>query len=581
MSLAERRFPDAAAGPGELRPLTGYLFDRADSALPAFTFLDYATERDGVEHTLTWAELADEVLKVAAELRRVTDRGQRVAILAPQNLSYVTGFLGALHAGTVAVPLFAPEVSQHGRRLVNVLADCAPEVWVTSRSALDDVRALAENNPVPMPKQIIAVDGLDGPAPDFETPVLDLDEPAYLQYTSGSTRDPAGAVITHRALVSNTWQVKTAFGIDESWTMTGWIPFFHDMGLIQLLAEPVFTGARSVFMTPFNFIMRPARWLQWLSNADNAMSAAPNFAFDYAAAKVKEAEREGLDLSGVRVLINGSEPVRADTIARFQATFGAHGFPAKAHRPSFGLAEATVFVTNTSENGPSVTSFDRAALAEDRGIPVETGTPDALVLVSAGRPVAQSVHIVHPIECTARGDGEVGEIWVNGPNVASGYWQQPERSEETFGGRIVDPPAGVPVGNWLRTGDLGLIHDGQLYVTGRIKDLIIIDGKNHYPQDLEGTVQDAHPAIRRDHVAAFAVRDQSGAEGAAVIAEFSRKAAGEFDEAEVSRTVRRAVSARHDVKLRGFKLVPPGSVPRTSSGKVARAAAKQKHWDGQ
>ncbi|KAA9165790.1 fatty acyl-AMP ligase [Amycolatopsis acidicola] len=573
MSLVERR-PGQTAVPAGLRPLTTYLFERAESTRPAFTFLDYATDRDGTEHTLTWAELAARVNSVAAELSRVTARGARVAVLAPQDLTYVTAFLGALHAGCVAVPLFAPEVSQHGGRLVNVLADCAAEVWLTSRGALEDVRALAEQNPVPMPKQIIAVDELPQ-AEDFQAPQVDLDDPAYLQYTSGSTRDPAGAVITHRGITANAWQAKAGFGLDESWTFAGWIPFFHDMGLVQLLAEPLFSGGRSVFMTPFSFIMRPVRWLRQMSNVQNVLSAAPNFAFDYVVKKVKEEERAGLDLSGVRVVINGSEPVRDTTIAEFAEAFGPYGFAPEAHRPSFGLAEATVFVTNTGEEGPTVTSFDRAALAEDRGVTVEPGTPGELRLVAAGRPVGQTVHIVHPIECTPRGEGEVGEIWVSGPNVATGYWRQPERTEETFGGTLAGE-----AGTFLRTGDLGLVHDGLLYITGRIKDLIIIDGKNHYPQDIEATVQEAHPAIRRDHVAAFAIRDESGVEGAAVVAEYSRKAGeGELDEKEISRAVRRAVSATHDVKLRGFKLVPPGGVLRTSSGKVARAATKQKHWD--
>jgi fatty acid CoA ligase FadD32 len=573
MSLVERRSPEAAV-PAGLRPLTTYLFDRACSAEPAFTFLDYSTDRDGTAQTITWAELAKQVRAAAAELSRVTERGQRVAILAPQDLTYVVGFLAALYAGTVAVPLFAPEVSQHGDRLVNVLADCAPQVWLTSRSVLEEVHALAENHPVPMPKQIIAVDDVKDDSA-FQAPELDLDEPAYLQYTSGSTRDPAGAVITHRAVVTNAWQAKAGFGTDETWTFTGWIPFFHDMGLVQLLIEPIYCGGRSVFMTPFSFIMRPVRWLRQMSQVRNVLSAAPNFAFDYVTSRVKESDREGLDLSGVRVIINGSEPVRASTIAGFQEAFGPYGFAANAHRPSFGLAEATVFVTNTGEEGPTVTSFDRSALSDDHGTVVAPGTPGSLDLVAAGRPVGQSVHIVHPNECTLRAEGEVGEIWVNGANVADGYWGQPERSAETFGGRIV----GGPAGRWLRTGDLGLLHNGLLYITGRIKDLIIIDGKNHYPQDIEATVQEAHPAIRRDHVAAFAVRDESGVEGAAVVAEFNRKAGEAPDEAELARAVRRAVSAKHDAKLKGFKLVPPGSVLRTSSGKIARAATKQRHWD--
>jgi fatty acid CoA ligase FadD32 len=576
MSLAEHAYSGMDELVPDLRPLTAYLFDRRDCQRLAFTYVDYGVERDGVEQTVSWAELAQRVEDTAAELLRSTSPGQRVAILAPQDLTYVIGFLAALHAGTVAVPLFAPEVSQHGGRLVNALVDCAPDVWLTSASALDTVRALAEEHPVPMPKEILAIDGVErGSGAGLAPAEVEPAAPAYLQYTSGSTRTPAGAVITHRALSANCWQACTSFGMDDSWTCVGWIPFFHDMGLIQLLGMPVFTGAHSVFITPFNFIMRPLRWLRQMSDFPNAFSAAPNFAFEYATRKIKDADRQTLDLSRVKAVINGSEPVRASTISAFQDAFGPRGFPAEAHRPSYGLAEATVFVTNTDTRGPVVTAFERAALGQDRGVVAEPGAEDAISLVAAGFPHGQLVRIVHPERHAVLADDEVGEIWLHGPNVADGYWQQPERTEETFGGRI----PGEPTGPWLRTGDLGLLHDGLLYITGRMKDLIIIDGKNHYPQDIEATVAGAHPAIRRDHVAAFAVTTGDGVEGAAVVADLARQAAGsDVDEDEIAKAVRRAVSAQHDVKLRGVRLLPPGGVLRTSSGKIARAATKRRYW---
>ncbi|MFD8497614.1 fatty acyl-AMP ligase [Amycolatopsis sp. NPDC059657] len=576
MSSAERRYPEPTDGlVPSVRPLTGYLFDRAESRDPAFTFLDFSADREGTEVTLSWAELATKVRAVAAELTKITAPGARVAILAPQDLTYVVGFLGALHAGTIAVPLFAPEVSQHGERLVGALDDCAPDIWLTAKSALPAVRELAEVSPVPMPKQILAVDEIaDEAGAGFEPPALELDAPAYLQYTSGSTRAPAGAVITHRAISANCHQMTSGFGVDNTWTCTGWIPFFHDMGLLQLLCAPVFSGARSVFMTPFNFVMKPLRWLKQLAAFPNTYAAAPNFAFDYAARKIKEADRLLLDLSGVRAIANGSEPIRPSSIAAFQAAFGPQGLAPQAHRPSYGLAEATVYVTNTRADGPTITAFDRAALSGDRGVVVAPGTPGSLELVAAGRPEGQLVRIVDPVTSKTRLGGEVGEIWVHGPNVATGYWQQPERSEETFGGRV----DGDRDRTWLRTGDLGLFHEGLLYITGRIKDLIIIDGKNHYPQDIEVTVQDAHPAIRQDRVAAFAVQDERGVEGAAVVAEFDRTSGPEPDHDELAKIVRRAVSAAHDVRLLGFKLVAPGGVLRTSSGKIARAATKDRFF---
>jgi len=574
----------------DARLLTHYLFDRADSAEPAFTFLDFSSSREGEPRTLSWAELANKVSAVATELGQVTSPGQRVAILAPQDLNYVVGFLGALHAGTIAVPLFAPEVSQHGGRLVNALADCAPEVWLTSTDALANVQALAENNPLPMPKNIIAVDQLragDTPAVNAQQVAvdIDLDSPAYLQYTSGSTRSPAGAIITHRAVSTNSWQAATGYGVESDWTCVGWVPFFHDMGLIQLLCLPIVAGVHSVFMSPFNFIMKPLRWMKQLSDYPNTFAAAPNFAFEYAASKVKETDRSSLDLSGVKVIINGSEPIRPETIALFNETFGPQGFPHNAHRPSYGLAEATVIVTNAGSEGPRVTRFDRSALSHDRGVTLgsETGPKiesrndkDAVALVSAGRPWGQLVRIVHPETRIVQADGQVGEIWVYGPNTATGYWEQVERSAETFAGEIADVPENTPADNWLRTGDLGLIADGELYITGRIKDLIIIDGKNHYPQDIEATVQNAHPAIKRDRVAAFAVSFDNESEGAAVVAEHDRKGDPDPDLEAVGKAVRRAVSAQHDIKLRDFTLVAPGAVLRTSSGKIARAATKAK-----
>jgi fatty acid CoA ligase FadD32 len=542
----------------------------------AFTFVDYSTDRAGIRHEISWAELRRRVDAVAAALLERTAPGDRVAVLTPQNLDYVVGFLGVLRAGRIGVPLFAPEVSMHGQRLVGALADSAPAAWLTSSDALEQIHELAATKGVPAPADVLVVDEIGAAGSDgFEAPELDLDAPAYLQYTSGSTRNPAGAVITHRALVSNAEQTRDAYGITEEYTCAGWIPFFHDMGLIQMLCLPVRAGASAVFTTPFAFIRKPLRWLQMLADHPNTMSAAPNFAFEFAAAKISADDRALLDLSGVRVIVNGSEPVRASTVEQFAATFGPCGFAPEAHRPSYGLAEATVFVSTGDGSGPVVRHFNRAGIGEGRAELVESTSDSAMALVSAGRPLGQHVRIVDPATNASCADGRVGEIWVHGPNVAAEYWKSPQRTEETFRGVLADPVVGVPADRWLRTGDLGVLHDDQLYITGRMKDLIIIDGKNHYPQDIELTAQDAHPAIRRDHVAAFSV-ERDAVEGAVVVAEVDRRA-GDVDEREVGRAVKRAVSAVHDVKLVGFQLVGPGQVERTSSGKVARAATRTKY----
>ncbi|MEV4052375.1 fatty acyl-AMP ligase [Amycolatopsis sp. NPDC049688] len=521
------------------------LFARADDDRPLFTHQDHTRN---AEHTWTWAEFAARVRVVAGELRRVTEPGERVAILAGQELAYPLAFFGALAAGLVAVPLMAPSSPAQADRLAGVLADAGARVWLTSAAA-------AERLPAHDP--VLVADELAGPGAD-PVPVAP-ESPAYLQYTSGSTREPAGAVIPHRAIVAACWQGSLAYAVDEGTTCAGWIPFFHDMGLIQLLCLPVFGGGRSVFMAPAEFVHRPMRWLRQLAAYPAVFTAAPNFAYDLAA----DADTgEELDLSDVRVALNGSEPVRPRTIERFQEVFGPRGFRREAQRPSYGLAEATVYVASAGEDGPRSAVFDRETLAQGRAVETAGGQE----LVSVGRPVGQLVRIVE--DGREQPGGHVGEIWVHGPNVATGYWGRGDAA--AFGGELDG------LGGWLRTGDLGVVHRGDLYVTGRLKDLIVVDGRNFHPQDIEAAAGEAHPAVRRDRVAAFGVAD-SGGEGAVVVAEWARGA--EADVREVTRAVLRAVSREHGLTLRAVRLVPSGGLPRTSSGKVARSAAKARYGD--
>lgn len=521
------------------------LFARAGDDRPLFTHQDHA---HGVEHTLTWAEFAARVRVVAGELRRVATPGERVAILAGQELAYPLAFFGALAAGLIAVPLMVPANPAQADRLAGVLADSGARVWLTSS---------AEVARLPAHEHVVVVDALTGPGAD-PVPVTP-DSPAYLQYTSGSTREPAGAVIPHRAIVAACWQGSLAYQVDEGTTCAGWIPFFHDMGLIQLLCLPVYSGGRAVFMAPAEFVHRPARWLRQLADHPAVFTAAPNFAYDLAA----DADTgEDLDLSDVRVALNGSEPVRPGTIERFHEVFGPRGFPRAAHRPSYGLAEATVYVASAGEEGPRGAVFDREALAQGRAVETDGGQE----LVSVGRPVGQLVRIVQ--DGREQPEGLVGEIWVHGPNVADGYWGRGDAG--AFGGELDG------LGGWLRTGDLGVVHRGDLYITGRLKDLIVIDGRNFHPQDIEAAAGEAHPAVRRDRVAAFGVSD-AGGEGAVVVAERVRGA--DADDREVTRAVLRAVSREHGLTLRAVRLVPSGGLPRTSSGKVARSAAKARYGD--
>ncbi|MFI5472639.1 fatty acyl-AMP ligase [Streptomyces cacaoi] len=559
------------------RTLPEYLRHWAETAPDrrAFTFVDHPGPHSrGVHRTLTWHSLDLRVRALAARLAEEAEPGARVALLCPQGTEYVTGFLAALAAGLVAVPLYPPGLPGHGDRLASVLADARPAVVVTTSRAMAEVADLCARAQVPA----VAVDRVpDTAARDRPVAAPDAGATAYLQYTSGSTRTPAGVEITHANVVANARQALTAYGADTApVTCVGWLPLYHDMGLVLSVAAPVVQGRLSVLMDPAAFLHEPARWLRLLAAHPRALSAAPNFAYDYCVSAVTDAQKAELRLDGVAALINGSEPVRPGTADRFHAAFAAQGLAADVHCPSYGLAEATVFVSAARPGEPLRRfALDRDALAAGKALPARPDDADAVQLAGCGTPAGQQVRVVDPVSLDSLSEGEVGEIWVRGPNVGRGYWNNEAQSRRVFGARPADAPGG-----WLRTGDLGTVLDGRLIVTGRLKDLIVVDGRNHYPQDLEATVQDAHPAVRRDRLAAFGVPGDAG-ERVVVVAEHTRATRLDgIDVPALARAVRAAVSARHGLRLADVVLVAPGAVPRTSSGKVARALTRARYLEG-
>jgi acyl-CoA synthetase (AMP-forming)/AMP-acid ligase II len=550
--------------------------------VPAYTFVDYGTDRAGHRTTLSWAQAHQRACAMAARLRRSAGRGDRVALLLPQGLDYLTTMLGALYAGLVAVPLFAPDLPGHADRLVRAYADADPAVAVTTSGCLAHVRAFLADHDLPGPCDLVVADTVE-PA-HWQWEQVHLDDVAYLQYTSGSTREPAGVQISHRNITVNARQLWVRFGVgpQRSMVIVSWLPLFHDMGLIATLAAPIVHGDHAQFTDPMAFIRHPARWLAMISECpgEEVFTTAPNFAYEYCLSRTQD--KAALDLSGLRWALNGAEPVRQGTLDRFTTAFAEAGLRPGTLCPCYGLAEATVFVTAACEDVPPVVlTVDARELSHGRVRACAPGTVPTVGLVSCGRPAGQYVAVVDPGTCRELPDDRIGEIWVHGPNVARGYWRRPERSRETFGGCLTGPAAGLPREPWLRTGDLGVIHDGELYVTGRIKDLIIVDGRNHFPQDIEVTVQEAHPAIRPDHVAAFAIAGEA-TERLVVVAERSPRARlDESDPREVHQAVRGAVAAAHQLATYDFVLVRPGGVPRTSSGKVARHACKQRYLTGE
>ncbi|WP_143253893.1 fatty acyl-AMP ligase [Amycolatopsis keratiniphila] len=557
-----------------IAPLPGQLAAWAalDGDSVALTFLDHRRHPAGRAISLTWRQLDDRATDIAVWLRSRVDPGDPVAIMADQSPQYVTAFLGILRAGAVAVPLFGPDLPGHGDRLAAVLADCSPRLVLTGADDFGQVRAFLDDrgmNDVP----VCAVEEVPQAGEEIATVTLAPDDVAYLQYTSGSTGTPRGVVITHGNVVANARQACAAYGVSSGQGVTvSWLPLFHDMGLMLSVAGPLVSGARTVLMRPLAFLEQPLRWLQALSDNPGAVTAAPGFAYAYAAARVRGPEKALLRLDTVLALVDGSEPVRPAAIERFREAFTECGLRPEAHRPSYGLAEATVYVSaSTAGSVARGRRFDRAALADGWLTEAPEG---GIEFVSCGRSIDQRVLVVDPGTEREVPDGTVGEIWVNGPNVGRGYWNRPVVSAAVFGARLADRPG---LGRWLRTGDLGARHEGELYVTGRIKDLIIVDGRNHYPQDVEDTVESAHDAVRPRNSVAFAVSTPGG-ERAVVLAERNRRIEpGDVDTLRFAATVRAAVARRHGLALQDVRLVEPDTLPRTSSGKIARSACRDRY----
>jgi acyl-CoA synthetase (AMP-forming)/AMP-acid ligase II len=572
--------------------LTSY-FDRnravhGDS--PAYRFIDYSQEQDGRVVELTWNELWSRVCAIGARLQQVTKPGDRVAILAPQGLDYVAGFFAAVHAGNVAIPLFAPTLSGHGERLAAVLADGRPTVVLTTSAAAESVRTFIRTLAPNERPRMLAVDALPATlASMFTDAVRDTDDLAYLQYTSGSTRTPAGVEITHRAVYTNAMQMILHGGLDTDVQCVSWLPLYHDMGLMMIVFTAFF-GAHVTLMDPMAFLRRPYRWIKQLgvaAKSGRTMAAAPNFAFELTALRGLPPKGEDLDLSDVVCLLNGSEPVTMSAIEQFTNAFAPYGLPATVVKPSYGMAEATLSVASIAHDAAASAVFlDREQLGAGRAVVVAPAARDAVAHVSCGQPITDQWVVIADPDGAELPDGTVGEIWLHGNNIGRGYFGRKDETRRVFGNKLQSRlqvgshAEGAPDnGCWLATGDLGVYLDGELYLTGRIKDLIIIDGRNHYPHDIETTVSEASSAIRTGYVAAFSVPAEdispgSGSGEQVVVVAERAAGANRAEPAQIADSVRAAVSRRHNIGLADVRLVAAGSIPRTTSGKLARSACR-------
>jgi long chain fatty acid CoA FadD26 len=549
----------------------------------AYTFLDYDVDPAGFADTLTWSDLYQRVQAVAARLNHCGAPGDRAAILAPQGIDYIVAFFGAMHAGFIAVPLPVPAPGGLDERVIGVLRDSAPTVLLTTSAVVASVVPYASSQPGGSAPELIEVDAVDpvtGPVPVAAT----SDATAYLQYTSGSTRQPAGVVLTHNNVISNLQQIIGDYAdflggnAPADTTMVSWLPFYHDMGLVMGVIGPLVVNRRGVLMSPLAFLAKPARWIQQLAINPHAFSAAPNFGFELSARRTSDADMAGLDLSGCLGIISGAERVHPGTLHRFNDRFGNFGLAVSTVRSSYGLAEATVYVVaSPGGQAPTEVRFDSEKLAAGHAALCAAGGSE---LVSCGTPRSSEVRIVNHETLAELPAGEVGEIWVHGPQVSPGYWRNPELTARTFRGQLPDPSEDTPAGPWLRTGDLGVIFDGELYIIGRIKDLLIIDGRNHYPDDIEVTIS----AITAGRVAAVSIDDEAS-EKLVAIAEIKPHGGSPEESAEKIRDVKRRVAAAvrntHGVRVADLVLVGQGSLPITTSGKVRRSSCAEQYRLGQ
>ncbi|MDT5044602.1 MAG: long-chain fatty acid adenylase/transferase FadD26 [Mycobacterium sp.] len=563
MALVEHSIPAVLADRAEQQP---------DDI--AYTFIDYEVDPAGLAESLTWSQVHERVQVVAAKLSAYGSPGDRAVILAPQSLEYIIAFLGAIQAGFIAVPLSMPQFSQHDERVSGAMRDSTPVAVLTTSAVVDDIRKYGQADPRQRAPRMIEVDTLDFDSP-AKPAAVSLPKTAYLQYTSGSTRQPAGVVVTHNNVVTNVGQLLTDYheaydgGAPADTTVVSWLPFYHDMGLIVGVFIPMVLGCQGVLMSPVAFMQRPARWMQQLASNTSAFTAAPNFAFELAVRRTSDEDLTGLDLGGVVVMINGAERVHGATVRRFNERFAQFNLPDTAMRPSYGLAEATVYVAaSTGGQPPTAVRFDYEKLAV--GHAERCDDESGAELVGCGAPRSTTARVVDPETRTENPAGKIGEVWLHGAHVAGGYWRNPQLSE-LFAAQLVEPTGTTPQGPWLRTGDLGVMFDDELFIVGRIKDLLIVDGRNHHPDDIEATVQE----FTGGRVAAISVPDDAS-EKLVVVAEL-KKQADQALLAAVRQQVTSAVSSTHSVRLADLVLVGPSSLPLTTSGKVRRAACVERY----
>lgn len=530
------------------------------------------------EITITYQELDKKARAIAAVLQSMEAKDQRALLLYQPGLEFIAAFFGCLYAGVIAVPVYPPRCNHHGNRMQAIVSDAQATIALTTTSVFNNIENTLKSETTLANLSYITTDLIDSnKALDWQYPQIDKNVLAFLQYTSGSTGKPKGVMISHGNLLYNEEMIKQGFGHTSDTIIVSWLPLYHDMGLIGNILQPIYLGIHCVFMPPIAFLQKPIRWLQAISHYKATTSGGPNFAYDLCVEKIKPEQLEGLDLSSWEVAFSGAEPVRAKTIKCFSETFAQCGFRKEAFYPCYGMAETTLFVSGSLKSEePIIRTVNGTELTQNRVVFTDKSRVDSQEFVSCGHTwMEQKITIVNPetlIECN---DEEVGEIWVSGANIARGYWRKPEQTEKIFNAYIADTIKGP----FLRTGDLGFLQDGELFITGRIKDVIIIRGQNHYPQDIELTVENSHIALKTGSGAAFPV-EVNNQERLVIVQEIERSYLYKVNVNEVVGKISEVVSIQHGLQIYAAVLIKTGSIPKTSSGKIQRYVCKNAFLNG-
>jgi len=545
----------------------------------AYTFL-----KDGEtqEVSLTYAQLDQRARAIAAKLQSIVAPGDRALLLYHTGLSYIAAFFGCLYAGVIAVPTYPPRRNRSDIRFQTIAANAQAKIVLTQNDIFSNLTERLTYTPELKNLHWLVTDNLTTEFADtWQTPSIDSNTLAFLQYTSGSTGTPKGVMVSHGNVLYNAEMFVLGFGHTENTIGVGWLPLFHDLGLIGNVLQSLYVGCPIVLMSPMAFLQKPFRWLQAISRYHASSSAGPNFAYNLCIQKITPEQKAKLDLSSWEVAANCAEPIRAETLDRFVATFKACGFRREAFYPGYGMAETTLFISGGLKTAkPVVCEVEKAALELNRVVVVPDGENTQKIVGCGQTWLDQKILIVDPETFIPCSSPQVGEIWIKGQNVAIGYWNRPEETEQTFHAYLADTGDGP----FLRTGDFGFLKEGELFVTGRLKDLIIIRGRNYYPQDIELSVEKSHPALNAGGCAVFSV-EREGEERLVVAQEVECTAlrkldVDELDVDEVVNAIRQAVSSLYELQVYAVLLLKTATIPKTSSGKIQRHACRTGFLDG-